>query len=110
MVPEHFKRYSLITYKNNRGNTYKNPVREENQQITAIKVGCLRVLENRVLKRIFGPKTEEMVVCWRRHHVKLHNLYASPNSITMITLRRMRWARHVAHMGDMRNAYDISFR
>jgi hypothetical protein len=56
----------------------------------------LRVFENRVLRRIFGPKRDEVTGGWR----KLHNdLYSSPNIIRMIKSRRMRWAGHVARMG-----------
>jgi len=67
----------------------------------------LRVFENRVL-RIFEPKREEWVEGWRRpHNEKLHNLYASPNIIKNIKTRRMRWAGHVTHMGELRNAHKI---
>jgi hypothetical protein len=57
----------------------------------------LRVFENRVLKRIFGPKREENG-SWRKlHNDELHSLYSSPNSVRVIKSRRMRWAGHVAH-------------
>jgi hypothetical protein len=66
------------------------------------------VCEVRVLTRISGPKREEVAGGWRRlHNEELHNLYASPDSIKVIKSRRMRWARHIAHMGEMRNAYSI---
>jgi hypothetical protein len=66
----------------------------------------LRVFENRVLRRIFGPKREEVVVDWRRlHNEELHNLYASPNCIMVIKSRRIRWTRHVAGKGKMKNAH-----
>jgi hypothetical protein len=56
------------------------------------------VFENRVL-RIFGPKRDEVTGGWREvHNEELHNLYSSPNIITMIKSRRMRWAGHVARM------------
>jgi hypothetical protein len=65
------------------------------------------VFENRVLRRLFGRK-REAVVSWRRlHNVELHNLYASTNVIRVIKSRKMRWAGHVAPMGEMRNAYKI---
>jgi hypothetical protein len=65
------------------------------------------LFENRVLRRMFGPKREEVVGGWRRqHNEELHNLYASPNVIRVIKSRRMIWG-HVARMGDMRNAYRI---
>jgi hypothetical protein len=53
----------------------------------------LRVFENRVVRRKFGPKGDEVVECWRKmHDVELHNLYSSPNIIRTIKSRRMRWA------------------
>jgi hypothetical protein len=66
----------------------------------------LRVFENRVFRRIFGPKRDEETGSWRKlHNEELHNLYYAPSIIRMIKLRRMRWAGHVAQMGDKRNAY-----
>jgi hypothetical protein len=60
----------------------------------------LRVLENRVLRRIFGPKRDEVTAEWRKlHNEELHNLYSSPNIFRMIKPRRMRWAGRVARMG-----------
>jgi hypothetical protein len=62
--------------------------------------GNLREVENMVLKRIFGPKREEVVGGWRRlHNEELHNMYASPNVIHVFKSRRMRWAGYVARMG-----------
>jgi hypothetical protein len=59
----------------------------------------LRVFENRVLRRIFGPKRDEETGGWRKlHNVKLHNLYSSPNIIGMIKSGRMRCTEHVAQM------------
>jgi hypothetical protein len=59
----------------------------------------LRVFENRVLRRIFGPKRVEDG-SWRKlHNDELHRLYSSPNIVRVIKSRRMRWAGHVAHMG-----------
>jgi hypothetical protein len=57
----------------------------------------LRGYENRVLRRIFGPKRKEVAGGWR----KLHNLYNSPDT-RVIKSRRMRWVGHVAHIGEMR--------
>jgi hypothetical protein len=66
------------------------------------------VFENRVLRRIFGPKRDEVTGDWRKlHNEELHNLYSSPNRIRMIKSRGMRWAGHVARMGETRNAYMI---
>jgi hypothetical protein len=56
----------------------------------------LRVFENRVLRRIFGPKRDEVTGGWRKlHNEELHNLYSSPDIIKIIKSRSMRWARHV---------------
>jgi hypothetical protein len=64
------------------------------------------VFENRVLRRIFGPKRDEVLGEWRKlHNGELHNLYSSPDIITLFQSRRMRWAGHVARMGDGRNVY-----
>jgi hypothetical protein len=64
-------------------------------------------VENRVLRRTFGPKKEEVAGDLRRlHNEELHNLYASPNIIRVIKFRRMRWTGHVALMG-IRNVYKI---
>jgi hypothetical protein len=58
------------------------------------------VFENRVLRRIFGPKRDEVTGDWRKlQDEELHNLYFSPNIIRMIKSRRMSWAGHVARMG-----------
>jgi hypothetical protein len=60
----------------------------------------LKVFGNRVLRRIFGPKRDEVTRGWRKlHNEELHNLYSSPSIIRMIKSRRMRWAWHVARMG-----------
>jgi hypothetical protein len=66
------------------------------------------VFENRVLRRIFGPRWDEVTGDWRKlHNDELHNFYSSPNIIRMIKSRRMRWAGHVARMWKTRNAYGI---
>jgi hypothetical protein len=68
----------------------------------------LRVFESRVLKRIFGPKREEVAGgCGSLHNEVLHNLYASPNTPITVIKSRMRWTGHVARMGDMRNASNV---
>jgi hypothetical protein len=64
----------------------------------------LRVFENSELRRTFGPKRDEVMGGWRKlHKEELHNLYSSPNLIRIIKSRRMRWAGHVAQMGETRN-------
>jgi hypothetical protein len=66
------------------------------------------VFENRVLRKIFGPKRDEVIGGWRKlHNEELHNLYCSPSIITIIKSRKMRWEGHVARMGAKRNAYKI---
>jgi hypothetical protein len=75
----------------------------ETWSLTLRVTHILRVFENRVLRRIFGPKKGEVTGGWRRlHNEELHNLYASPNIIIIIKLRRMRWAWYVARMGNKR--------
>jgi hypothetical protein len=66
------------------------------------------VFENRVLRRIFGPKRDEVTGEWRKqHNEELRDLYSSPSIIRIIMSRRMRWAGHVARMGKKRNAYRL---
>jgi hypothetical protein len=66
------------------------------------------VFEKRVLRRIFGPKRDEVTGGWRKlHYEELHNLYSSPSIIRMVNSRRMRWAGHVARNGEKRNTYRI---
>jgi hypothetical protein len=68
----------------------------------------LRVFENRVLRRILGPKRDEVTGEWRKvHNEKLNNLYCSSNIVGVIKSRRMRWAGHVARMGDGRGVYRV---
>jgi hypothetical protein len=66
------------------------------------------VFENRVLRRIFGPKRDEVTGKWRKlHNEELRDLYSSPSIIRIIKSRRIRWADHVARMGEKRNAYRL---
>jgi hypothetical protein len=68
----------------------------------------LRVFENRVLRRIFGLKRDEVTGEWRKlHNEELRDLYSSPSIITIIKSRRMRWAGHVARMGEKGNAFRL---
>jgi hypothetical protein len=72
------------------------------------EVHRLRVFENRVLRRIFGPKRDEMTGKWRKmHNEELHNLYSSPDIIRQIKSRRMKWAGHVTRMGEERKLYKV---
>jgi hypothetical protein len=77
--------------------TWSRTVREEHER---------RVFENRVLRRIFGPKKDRVTGGWRKlHNEELHNLYPSPSIIRIIKSRRMRWARH--ELGEKRNMYRL---
>ena len=66
------------------------------------------MFQNRVLRRIFGPKRDEVAEEWRKlHNEELNDLHSSPNIVRVIKSRRMRWARHVARMGDRRGVYRV---
>jgi hypothetical protein len=79
--------------------TWSLTLREENR---------LRVFENKVLTRIFGPKRIEVIGGWRKlHNQELRDLYSSPSIIRIIKSRRMRWAGHVARMGEKSNVYRL---
>jgi hypothetical protein len=66
------------------------------------------VFENRVLRRIFRPKRDEVTGEWRKlHSEELHNLYSSPDIIRQVKSRRMRWAEHMARMGEERKVYKV---
>jgi hypothetical protein len=71
-------------------------------QVSDTKGGSrLRVFESRVLRSIFGPKWDEVTGGWRKvHNEELRDLYSSPSIISIIKSRRMRWAGHVARMGE----------
>jgi len=68
----------------------------------------LRVYENMVLGRIFGPRRDEVMGELRRlHNEELNDLYSSPNIVRVIKSRRMRWGGHVARMGEERGVYRV---
>jgi hypothetical protein len=68
----------------------------------------LRVFENMVRRRIFGPKRDEVTGEWRKlHNEELHNLYSSPNVVGQVKSRRMRWAVHVARVREERKVYKV---
>ena len=67
-----------------------------------------RVFRNMVLRRIFGPRRDEVTGEWRRlHSEELNDLYSSPNNVRVIKSRRMRWARYVARIGEERGVYRV---
>ena len=73
-----------------------------------IKERRLRVFENRVLRRVFGPKMDEVTGKWRKlHNEELSDLYSLPNIVWVVKARIMRWAGHVAHMGEGRGVYRV---
>jgi hypothetical protein len=83
----------------------------ETRSLILQKEHGLRVSENRVLRRLFGPKRDEVTGGRRKlHNEELHNLYSLPSIIRMIKSRRMRWAGHVTCMGMILNAYRILVR
>ena len=66
------------------------------------------MFENMVLRRIFGPRRDEVTGEWRRlHNEELSDLYSSPNIVRVIKSRRMRWTGHVARMGEERGVYRV---
>ena len=68
----------------------------------------LRVFENRVLRRILGPKRDEVTGEWRKvHNDELDDLYSAPSTVRVIKLRRMRWAGYVACMGEGRGVCRV---
>ena len=66
------------------------------------------MFENKVVRKIFGAKKDEITGEWRKlHNAELHALYSSPNVIRCLKSRRLRWAGHLAHMEQFKNAYRI---
>ena len=71
----------------------------------------LNVLENRLLRRIFGPKRDEVTGEWSKlHNEELSDLYPSPNIFRVIKSRRVRWAGHVARLGGEESVYRVLVR
>jgi hypothetical protein len=81
----------------------------ETWSLTLREAHRLRVLENRVLRRIFGPRRDEVMGEWRKfHNEELHNfLHSSPDIIRQVKSRRMKWAGHVECMGEERKIYKV---
>jgi len=77
--------------------------------VEKISIECVSVVfENRVLWRIFGPRRDEVTGEWRRlHNEALNDLYSSSNIVRVIKSRRMRWAGHVARMGEEMGVYRV---
>jgi hypothetical protein len=74
-----------------------------------LKEECrLRVFENMVLRGVFGPKRDEATGEWRKlHYQQLNDLYSLPNIVRVVNSRRMRWAGHVARMGEERGVHRV---
>jgi hypothetical protein len=80
----------------------------ETWSLTLRKERRLRVFENRVLRRVFGPKRDEVTGEWRKlNDEKLNDLYSLPNIVRLVKSRRMRWAGHVARMGEDRGVHRM---
>ena len=66
------------------------------------------MFENRVLRRVFGPKRDEVTVEWKKlHNEVLSDMYSLPNIVRVVKSRRMRWAGHVARMGEGRGVHRV---
>ena len=80
----------------------------ETWSLTLREEGRLRVFENRVLRKVFGPKRDEVTGEWRRlHNEELNDLYSLPNIVRVVKSRRMRWAGHVARMEEDRGVHSV---
>ena len=80
----------------------------ETWSLTLREESRLRVFEKRALRRIFGPKRDDVTREWRKlHNEELNDLYCSPNIVRVIKWRRMRWAGHAARMGEGRGVYRV---
>jgi hypothetical protein len=103
-----------LLYKNTKIKIYRTIILSvvlygcETWPVTLKEEHRLRVIENKVLRKIFGPKRVEVTEKWRRlHNEELYALYFSPNIIQVIRSIIMRWAVHMARMGDRRGAYRV---
>ena len=80
----------------------------ETWSLTLREESRLRVFENRVFRKVFGPKRDEVTGEWRKlHNEELNDLYSLPNIVGVVKSRRMRWARHVALMGKDRGVHRV---
>ena len=85
---------------------YCNPT--DNFSLTLRDERRLRMFENRVLRRVFAPKRDEVTGEWRKlHNEELSDLYSLPNIVGVVKSRRMRWAGHVARMGQGRGVHRV---
>jgi hypothetical protein len=102
-----------VSYKNLKIKIYKTVIFPdvlygcETWSLTLREEHGLRIFGNRVLRRIFGPKREEDGSWKKLHNDELHSLYSSLNIVRVIKSRRMRWAGHVAQMGEGRGVYRV---
>jgi hypothetical protein len=86
---------------------WADAVQRDALQLLGVR-GWLRVFENRMLRRVFGPKRDEVTGEWRKlHNKELHDLYSLPNIVRVVKSRRMRWAGHMACMGEGRGVHRI---
>jgi len=99
---------SMLLSKNLKTMIYRNIILPivlygcETWSLTLREERKLRVFENMVLRRMFVPRRDEVTGEWRRLHNELNDLYCSPNIVRVIKPRRMRWAGHVARVGEER--------
>jgi hypothetical protein len=79
----------------------------ESWSLTLREEHKFRVLQNRVLRRIFRPKRDEVTGGWRKLHNEIYEMYSSPSIIRIIKSKRMRWTEHVPQMGEKRKEYRL---
>jgi len=104
--------FSRLLYKNLKIKIYRTIILPvvlygcETWSLTMREERRLRVFQSRVLRRLFGPKMDEVTEKWRKlHNAELNDLYPSPSTVRVIKARRMRWTWHVARMGEKRGVY-----